>query len=95
MAHYASLCMPPCVLPRDGSSCFLGQATLMSRVQNEVVHRQMAVDQVPYPSSWREEKGVPGGNTKINDIMYYYYCILSFNQSSLTEGFLDISLLGS
>lgn len=66
----------------------------MSRVQNEVVYRQTAVDQVPYPSSWREEKGVPGGNTKISDMMYYY-CILSFNQSYLTEGFLDISLLGS
>lgn len=66
----------------------------MSRGQNEVVCRQMAIDQVPYPSSWREEKGVPGGNTKISNIMYYY-CILSFNQSSLTEGFLDISLLGS
>lgn len=55
----------PCVLPRDGSNCFLGQATLMSRVQNEVVYRQMAVDQVPYPSSWREEKGVPGDKVVI------------------------------
>lgn len=47
----------PRVLPKDGSNCFLGQGTLMSRVQDEVVYRQMAVDQVPYPSSWREETG--------------------------------------
>lgn len=62
MAHYASSCMAP-VFFRG-----MGQVTLMSRVQNEVAYRQMAVDQVPYPSSWREEKGVPGDKVVILEL---------------------------